>query len=284
MGMLEGKVVLITGGARGQGRAHAVTSAREGADVIALDITAPAETPPYQTATAEDMRETVRQVEALDRRILGLEADVRSQEQLDAAVAQGIAEFGRIDAVIANAGIWAGAPFWELSDHQWQETIDVNLTGVWKTIKAVTPHLIERGEGSIVITSSVNGIEPAPGYANYIAAKHGVIGLMKSVALELAPYGVRCNSIAPGSVDTPINDHQATFDMAAGHEGGTREEMIEATRYYFAMKNTVLLPAQNLADAALFLNSHLAGAITGITIPVEAGHLLLPGFNHNPVR
>jgi NADP-dependent 3-hydroxy acid dehydrogenase YdfG len=185
--MLDGKVALITGGSRGQGRAHAVTCAREGADVIIVDIAGQLATVPYQMARQDDLDETAKQVEALDRRILAIKGDVRDQAQLDAAVAQGFAEFGQIDILIANAGIWTQAPFWELTDDQWDEMIGVNLTGVWKSAKAVAPHMIERRSGSIVITSSTNGIEPGLNYAHYVAAKHGVIGLMKNIALELAP-------------------------------------------------------------------------------------------------
>jgi len=217
MGMLDGKVALITGGSRGQGRAHAVTSAREGADVIIIGIAGQMATVPYPMATQDDLDETVKLVEAYDRRALAIKADVRSQHQLDQAVARGVAEFGKIDILIANAGIWTQAPFWELTDDQWEEMIGVNLTGVWKSAKAVAPHMIERGSGSIVITSSTNGWEAGLNYAHYVAAKHGVIGLMKNIALELAPHGIRCNSISPGAIKTPMTDHQGAWDMFAGH-------------------------------------------------------------------
>ncbi|MEU7811126.1 mycofactocin-coupled SDR family oxidoreductase [Pseudonocardia sp. NPDC049154] len=284
MGLLDGKVALITGGSRGQGRAHAVTCAREGADVIIVDITKPTTDVPYTLATAEDHAETVRQVEALDRRIIAADADVRDQAALDAAVARGVAEFGHIDILIANAGIWTQAPFWELTDQQWDEMIGVNLTGVWKSAKAVAPHMIERKSGSIVITSSANGIEPGQNYAHYVSAKHGVIGLMKNIALELAPYGIRCNSINPGAIRTPMTDHQGAWDMFAGHEGGTEAEMIEGGYHYALLRNTTWLEPQAIADTALYLNSHLAANVTGVTIPVDAGHLLIPGVNANPVR
>jgi SDR family mycofactocin-dependent oxidoreductase len=284
MGLLDGKVALITGGSRGQGRAHAVTCAREGADVIIVDITEPTTDVPYALATAEDHAETVRQVEALDRRILAIDADVRDQAALDDAVARGIAEFGQLDILIANAGIWSQAPFWEITDQQWEEMIGVNLTGVWRSAKAVAPHMIERRTGSIVITSSANGIEPGQNYAHYVSAKHGVIGLMKNIALELGPYGIRCNSINPGAIRTPMTDHQGAWDMFAGHEGGTEAEMIEGGYHYALLRNTTWLEPQAIADTALYLNSHLAANVTGVTIPVDAGHLLIPGVNASPVR
>jgi SDR family mycofactocin-dependent oxidoreductase len=284
MGLLDGKVALITGGARGQGRAHALTSAREGADVVLVDIADQLETVPYAMATADDLAETVRQVEALDRRALAVTADVRDQGQLDEAVSRGIAEFGKIDILIANAGIWTQGPFWELSEQSWDEMIGVNLTGVWKSAKAVAPHMIERQSGSIVITSSVNGLEPGMNYAHYVAAKHGVIGLMKNIALELAPHGVRCNSINPGAIKTPMTDHQGAWDMFAGHEGGTEADLIEGGYHFHALKGRTFLSPQVIADTALYLNSDLAAAVTGVTIPVDAGHMLLTGVNPAPVR
>lgn len=284
MGLLEGHVVLITGGARGQGRAHAVESARAGADVILLDITKDIETVEYPLANATDMAETASQVEALGRRVLTFDADVRDQAQLDAAVAAGIDEFGKIDALIANAGIWARAPFWELSETAWNDTIDVNLTGVWKSAKALAPHMIERQTGSIVITASVNAVEPGMNYGHYVAAKHGVLGLMKNIALELAPHGVRCNAVCPASVLTPMTNQQKAWDMFAGHEGGTADDMINAGYSYHALKGNTVLPPETIANTAIFLNSALASSVTGATIPVDAGHLLLTGVNHNPVR
>jgi len=236
MGMLDGKVALITGGSRGQGRAHAVTSAREGADVIIVDIADQMATVPYPMATPDDLEETVKLVEAYDRRALAIKADVRDQQQLDQAVAHGIAEFGKIDILIANAGIWTQAPFWELTDDQWEEMIGVNLTGVWKSAKAVAPHMIERGSGSIVITSSTNAWEAGLNYAHYVAAKHGVIGLMKNIALELAPHGIRCNSISPGAIKTPMTDHQGAWDMFAGHAGGTEQDMLEGGYHFAALR------------------------------------------------
>lgn len=285
MGLLDGKTVLITGGARGQGRAHAVTSAREGADVILLDITSQVlDSVDYPLATADDMAETVRQVEELDRRALTFDADVRDQAQLDAAVSGGIAEFGKIDVLIANAGIWTRAPFWEISDQMWTDMMDVNLTGVWRSAKAVAPHMIERQTGSIVITSSVNGLEPGMNYAHYVSTKHGVIGLMKNIALELAPHGIRCNSINPGAILTPMTNQQGAWDMFAGHEGGSKEDLIEGGYSFHALKGTTFMPPEVIANTALYLNSDLAATVTGVTIPVDAGHLLLTGVNPDPVK
>lgn len=283
MGMLDGQVVMVTGGSRGQGRAHALTSAREGADVIIVDVTENLSTVTYPMAREDDMVETVAAVEALGRRVVAVEADVRDQAQLDAAVARGIAELGQIDALIANAGIWTQAPFYELTDDQWEEMIAVNLSGVWRSAKAVAPHMIERKSGSIVMISSVNGLEPGPNFAHYTAAKHGVVGLMKTVALELAPHGIRCNSVHPGAVRSGMTENQMAFDMYAGGPGGTVDNLIEAGKHYGALKGTTFMPPETIANATLFLNSDLASSITGIALPVEAGHLLMAGVNMAPV-
>ncbi|WP_009480560.1 mycofactocin-coupled SDR family oxidoreductase [Rhodococcus sp. JVH1] len=283
MGLLEDKVVFITGGARGQGRAHAVTSAREGADVVLVDVVEDLETVEYPLAREDDMARTVKEVEALGRRALGVTADVRSQKQLDDVVQRAIAAFGKIDVLIANAGIWSGNPFWEISEEQWADMIDINLSGVWRSAKAVTPHLIERQTGSIVITSSVNGLEPGLGYAHYVSAKHGVIGLMKNIALELAPHGIRCNAVSPGAVYTGMTDNQKAWDMYAGHPGGTRDDVITAGKHYGALKGSTFMSPDVIANAALFLNSELASNVTGVTVPVDSGHLLIAGVNAAPV-
>jgi NAD(P)-dependent dehydrogenase (short-subunit alcohol dehydrogenase family) len=243
--------------------------------VIIVDVTKPVVDTAYTLASAEDHAETVRQVEALDRRILAIDADVRDQAALDAAVTRGISELGKIDILIANAGIWTQNPFWELTEQQWDEMIGVNLTGVWKAAKAVAPHMIERKSGSIVITSSVNGLEPGPNYAHYVAAKHGV---------RIAPHGVRCNSINPGAILTPMTNHQGAWDMFAGHEGGTHEEMIAGGYHYGVLRGSTWLEPEAIANTALYLNSALAANVTGVTIPVDSGHLLIPGVNTAPVR
>lgn len=283
MGMLEGKVALITGGSRGQGREHALASAREGADIIIIDTTSPVSTIPYPLAQQEDLDETVRLVEAMDRRIIAINGDVRSQEQLDAAVATGIAEFGGIDILIANAGVWALGKFWELTEEEWDDMIGINLTGVWKSVKAVTPHMIDRKAGSIVITASVNGLEPGLNFGHYVAAKHGVIGLMKNIALELAPYGIRCNAISPGAIKTPMTNQPSAWDLFAGHPGGTEADLESGGHYFTALAERSFLNPASIANAGLYLNSALASDVTGVVLPVDAGHLILAGVNQNPV-
>lgn len=286
MGLLDGKVVFITGGSRGQGRAHAVTSAREGADVVIMDTLDQIGSVAYPMAKQEDFDETIKQVEALDRRIVSVVGDVRKQSDLDNAVAEGIAQLGKVDALIANAGIFSMGPAHEMTDETWGDMIDVNLSGVWKSAKAVLPHMMEQGRGSIVITSSINGLEPAVNYVHYCAAKFGVVGIMKCLALEYARYGIRANSIHPGAILTPMTSWQGAWDMMSGKPAGegTEADMLEAGYSFHALKGHGFMSPQVMADAALWLNSDLASAVTGITVPVDAGHLLQPGYNPDPVK
>ncbi|NLP85132.1 mycofactocin-coupled SDR family oxidoreductase [Microbacterium sp. CFH 90308] len=286
MGLLEGKVVFVTGGSRGQGRAHAVTSAREGADVVIMDTLDQIGTVDYPMASQDDFDETARQVEALDRRIVSVVGDVRRQADLDRAVAEGVAELGRIDALIANAGIFSLAPAHEMTDEMWDDMIAVNLTGVWKSAKAVLPHMMERGGGSIVMTSSINGLEPGANYVHYCAAKFGVVGVMKTLALEYARHGIRVNAVHPGAILTPMTSWQGAWDMMSGKPAGqgTEADMLEAGYSFHALKGAGFLSPQRIADAALWLNSELASAVTGISVPVDAGHLLQPGYNPDPVK
>lgn len=283
MALLDGNVALVTGAARGQGRAHALTMARNGADVIAVDINENISTIPYDLATPEDLEETAAGVRALGRGVVALKADVRRHEGLDAAVERGLAEFGHIDILIANAGIWAVKPFWELTEEEWSDHLEVNLGGVWRAVKAVTPHMIERQSGAIVITGSSSSIDPGPDYAHYTAAKHGALGFMKSVALDLAPHGIRCNMICPGAVDTKISDWQGAYDMFAGKPHATREERNAAGHHASALKDTGLLDPQVQAGAALWLVSDGSAKVTGVAIPVDGGHLVLSRVNQSPV-
>lgn len=193
--------------------------------------------------------------------------------------------FGRIDVVVSNHGIVSCAPFWEMSDDDWNAVVDTNLTGVWKLLRAVAPQMIERRFGSIVITSFVNGIRPAGSFAHYVSSKHGAIGLMKAIARELAPLGVRCNAVLPGPTATPMIDHQLLYDMITGHPDATRAEMFEAGRHATALHCTATwLDPDEIAKTAPYLNSDLAARVTGQSVAVDAGAMLLDGYNHNPAK
>lgn len=269
-GRLEGKVAFITGAARGQGRSHAVRFAQEGADIIAVDVCESVETVGYAGATRADLDETVRQVEALDRRILASVADTRSPEQMTAAVDDGVAELGRLDIVLANAGIVSYSPAAEMSAEMWRTMIDVNLSGVFFSIQPAIPHLIAAGGGAVVITSSAAGLKGMAHIPHYNAAKHGLVGLMRSLASELAPHHIRVNTIHPTNVDTPMFQNPATRATVTGRADATEEQYAEvATRM-----NMLPVPWVESADitaAALYLASDDGRYVTAATLPVDAG-------------
>ena len=273
MGRVEGKVAFITGAARGQGRSHALRLAEEGADIIAVDTTATITSVPYPLATAEDLAETVRQVEALDRRIVAREADVRDSAALAAAVGEGVAELGRLDIVLANAGISSPAPTLEMSDETWQDMIDVNLTGVWRSLKASVPHIIAGGRGgSVVITSSLAASWVNENTAHYSAAKAGVVMLAKVLAKELAPQSIRVNTIHPTTVATDMILNDATYRLFRPDvENPTRADFEEAARTLNRLP-VVALEARDISETVLHLVADDSGRfITGTTQYIDAG-------------
>ncbi len=275
-GRVEGKVAFITGAARGQGRSHAIRLAQEGADIIAVDICDEVPNNPYGPATEEDLAETVRQVEALDRRIVAKKADVRDVEGLRAAVDEGVEQLGRLDIVSANAGI-AGTPALteELPEDQWQTMIDINLSGVWHSAKVAIPHIKAGGDGgSIVITSSEAGIRGYANMAHYVSAKHGVVGLMRTLAMELAPASIRVNSIHPTQVDTDMIQNQTIYDLFTGKKGTTKEEFAAASSQVIALP-IPWVESVDISNALLFLASDEARYITGVPLPVDAGNALI---------
>ncbi|MBB3082518.1 mycofactocin-coupled SDR family oxidoreductase [Geodermatophilus sabuli] len=271
-GRVEGKVAFITGAARGQGRSHAIRLAEEGADIIAVDLCASVESAPYAGATAADLAETVREVEKLDRRVFATTADVRDPDALTAALSEGVAQFGRLDIVVANAGITSFGPCEQLSEQSWQDMIDINLTGVWRTLKCAIPHVREGGRGgSIIITSSGAGLKAYPGLAHYVSSKHGVVGLMRACALELASEGIRVNSIHPTNVDTPMLQHEAMYRLFQPDvEHPTRERFADIAKGMNALP-IPWVDSIDISNAVLFLASDEGRYITGVTLPVDAG-------------
>jgi SDR family mycofactocin-dependent oxidoreductase len=275
-GRVEGKVAFITGAARGQGRAHAIRLAEEGADIIAVDICEDIDGIPYAGATDEDLAQTVKEVESLDRRIVATKADVRDYEALKQALDSGVAELGRLDIVSANAGIGlAPAQAQDITEVTWQTMIDINLTGVWHTTKASTSHLIDGGRGgSMILTSSSQGLRSSQNIAHYASAKHGIVGLMRTLALELAPHSIRVNSLHPTNVDTPMIMNQATYKLFRPDlEHPTRDDMAEAALTQNALP-VAWVESVDLANAVLFLASDEARYITGVTLSVDAGSAL----------
>ena len=275
MGRVEGKVAFVTGAARGQGRSHALRLAQEGADIIAVDICSQVDTVRYPMATPQDLEQTVKDVEALDRRIVAVEADVRNLAALKAAVDGGVAELGRLDIVCGNAGIAGFGRADELTDQEWGDMIDINLTGVWHTVRAAIPHLKAGGNGgSIILTSSTAGLMAMENLAHYIAAKHGVVGLMRALALELAPDMIRVNSVHPTSVDTDMIHNSATYQLFAPDlENPTRDQIGERFRSLNALPIN-WVEAVDISNAVLFLASDEARYITGVTLPIDAGSII----------
>ena len=272
MGRVEGKVAFITGAARGQGRSHAVRLAQEGADIIAVDICRQVDTVQYPMATSEDLQQTVKEVEALDRRIVAIEADVRDFDALKSAVDDGVAQLGRLDIVSANAGIAGFGRADELTEQEWANMLDINLTGVWHTAKAAIPHLKAGGNGgSIILTSSTAGLRGMENLAHYISAKHAVVGLMRALALELASDMIRVNSVHPTSVNTDMIHNSAIYALFAPDlENPTRDEIGDR----FGTLNALPIQwveAVDISNAVLFLASDEARFITGVTLPIDAG-------------
>jgi SDR family mycofactocin-dependent oxidoreductase len=274
-GRVEGKVAFVTGAARGQGRSHAVRLAQEGADIIAVDIGKQIDSVPMPMATPDDLNETVRQVEELDRRIVATQTDVRDYAGLKRALDDGVAQLGRLDIVAANAGIASFGPAEELSEEAWQDMIDVNLTGVWHTCKAAIPHLKAGGRGgSIILTSSAAGLKGYANVSHYVSAKHGVVGLMRTLAQELAPHMIRVNSIHPTQVDTPMIMNETAFRLfLPDREHPTVEDFAPVSQMMNALPIPWVDPV-DISNAVLFLASDEARYITGVPLPVDAGALI----------
>jgi (+)-trans-carveol dehydrogenase len=273
MATLDGTVVFISGVARGQGRAHAQRFSAEGARVIGFDICANIDTVPFEMGTKEDLDETVRLVQAAGGQIVAVQGDVRDYGQVEKALQAGLTEFGRVDAVIANAGI--GQPYepaWQMSEEAFRNVIDVNLIGVWHTAKAAVTHMVDNDRsGSIVFTGSGASLKGIRHMAGYVAAKHGLIGLMRTMARELADRHIRVNAVLPGNTNTPMF-----------HNEGLRKLFVpniaEPTEQQFVERITAAMPmrvpwveASDIAEATLWLSSPAARYITGVALSIDAG-------------
>ena len=266
-GRFEDKVVLITGAARGQGRSHARRFAAEGANIIAVDACAPIlPDVAYESATEEDLRETARLVEQEGRGIVAHVADVRNQAALDAAVAEGIDRFGRLDVIVANAGVASYHLTWEVPEEHWAIVLDVNLTGVWRTVKAGLPAMIEAGNGgAITFISSAAGLRGYSYLGHYAATKHGLVGLMRSLTLEVGQYDIRVNTIHPGAVDTVMGNDPDVRRIIDGDPRTTAAYTGQRPLDGGAQK------VDDISNALLWISSDEARMVTGITLPVDAG-------------
>ena len=275
MGRLDGKVAFITGVARGQGRSHALTLAREGASIIGLDLCAKPSTTAYPGSTEEDLQETVRLVKETGGQIFVDVADTRDYEQVKSVFDRGIEQFGRVDIVIPNAGICSGAKTWEISPEDWREMVDINLNGVFHTVKAAIPTMIAQNDGgSIVFIGSTEALKGAENISSYVASKHGVTGLMTSLARELGRHHIRVNSVNPTCVDTHMINNDFVYGLFRPDlDKPTRDDVLGT------FSDTHLLPVpwiapQDVSNAILYLVTETGRYITATTLVIDAGFIV----------
>ncbi len=276
-GRVEGKVAFITGAARGQGRSHAVRLAEEGADIIAVDVCGPISADSQiAPSTPDDLAQTADLVKGLNRRIVTAQVDVRDFDALQSAVDSGVEQLGRLDIIVANAGIGNGGQTLDkTSEADWDDMIGVNLSGVWKSVKAAVPHLISGGHGgSIVLTSSVGGLKAYPHTGHYIAAKHGVIGLMRTFAVELGQHSIRVNAVCPTNVNTPMFMNEGTMKLFRPDlENPGPDDLAVAAQFMHVLPVGWVEPV-DISNAVLFLASDESRYVTGLPVTVDAGSML----------
>jgi SDR family mycofactocin-dependent oxidoreductase len=275
-GTLEGRVAFVTGAARGQGRAHAVRLAAEGADIIAIDICGPVgESITYPAATSEELAETVRAVEAAGRKVLAREVDIRDLAAQQQVVADGIEQFGRLDIVVANAGVLSWGRMFEMSEEQWDTVIDVNLNGTWRTLRAAVPAMIEAGNGgSIIVVSSSAGLKATPGNGHYSASKHGLVAITNALALEVGEFGIRVNSIHPYSIDTPMVERDAmmaVFGKYPNYLHAFSPMPLHPVNHEGKKGLQEFMTAEEVSDVVAWLAGDGSATISGSQIAVDRG-------------
>ena len=270
----QDRTVFITGAAHGMGRSHALAFAREGARLVICDVCRQYETIPYPLATPDELASLASEIEALGCPVIAEQVDVTNLSAMQALAERARIELGPIDIVVANAGVYSFAPSWELTEEQWDETVNVCLKGVWITCKVCIPHMLDRRSGKIVCISSTAGQKGMANLAHYVAAKHGVLGLVKTLAIELAQYDINVNAICPTSVDTAMCNNQALYDIFAGGPGpnATREYMLQLMNQLNLFPDRNLLPPEAISNVVLWLASEEARHMTGCALPVDAGY------------
>jgi len=271
----QDRTVFITGAAHGMGRAHALAFAREGARLVICDACHQYNTVPYQLAQTGELASLATEIEQIGRPVLAAEVSVTDLASMQALVEQAQQKFGSIDILIANAGIYSFASSWDLTEEQWDETVNVDLKGVWISCKVCIPQMLSRHSGTIICISSTAGLKGMANLAHYVAAKHGVIGLVKTLAIELAPYNINVNAVCPTSVDTAMLSNQALYDVFAGGPGplATHEHMLDLMNQLNLFPDRDLLPPEDISSVVLWLASDEARHLTGCALPVDAGYL-----------
>ena len=271
----QDRVVLITGAARGMGRSHALAFAREGARLVLCDACRQYSTIPYPLAQPEELAALAHEIEQMGRPVITAQIDVTQLAAMQELAARAQHELGPIDIVVANAGLYSFAPSWELSEQQWDETVNVDLKGVWITCKVCIPQMLVRRSGKIICIASTAGIKGMANLAHYVAAKHGVLGLVKTLAIELAPHNINVNAVCPTSIDTTMSRNQALYDVFAGGPGpqATYEHMLSLMNQLNLFPDRDLLPPEAVSAAVLWLASDEARHLTGCALPVDAGYL-----------
>jgi len=271
----QDSTVFITGAARGMGRAHALAFAREGARLVLCDACRQYSSVPYPLAQPAELASLVSEIEQMGRPVLAAQVDVTDLAAMQALAERAQHELGPIDIVIANAGVYSFAPSWELTEEQWDETVNVDLKGVWITCKVCIPQMLSRRSGKIICISSTAGLKGMANLAHYVAAKHGVLGLVKTLAIELAPFNINVNAICPTSVDTAMCRNQALYDVFAGGSGplATHEHMLDLMNQLNLFPDRNLLSPEAISAVVLWLASDEARHLTGCALPVDAGYL-----------
>lgn len=271
----QDRTVFITGAAHGMGRSHALAFAREGARLVLCDACRQYSTVPYSLAQPAELASLASEIERMGHPVIAAQVDVTDLSAMQSLAERAQREIGPIDILVANAGLYSFAPSWELTEEQWDETVNVDLKGVWITCKVCIPQMLNRRSGKIICISSTAGLKGMANLAHYVAAKHGVLGLVKTLAIELAPYNINVNAVCPTSVDTAMCRNQALFDVFAGGPGpmATYEHVLDLMNQLNLFPDRNLLPPEAISAAVLWLASDEARHLTGCALPVDAGYL-----------